>query len=147
MIQFKSEAQRACHEQVSKWMKEIFGELAASRNDAPLFGVALGSAFAQVAVLPWGQDDAVICTRAYVVTGAEMTPELIHYLLRQNASMGFGAFGLDDDVFFDHTIVGSTCSKNELKASVVAVVGTADRLDDEIVARWGGQRALDRVRS
>jgi ATP-dependent Clp protease ATP-binding subunit ClpC len=43
-------------------------------------------------------------------------------------------------------LVGSTCDKDELKAQVMAVVLTADEYDDQIVARWGGQRALDRLR-
>jgi hypothetical protein len=47
------------------------------------------------------------------------------------------------DVTFEHNIVGSTCDKNELKASIMAVVGTADRYDDQIVSRWGGKRASD----
>jgi hypothetical protein len=60
--------------------------------------------------------------------------------------MRFGAFGLDsdNDVFFEHSIVGSTSDKVELKASVMAVVMTADRYDDQISSRWGGTRAVDR---
>jgi hypothetical protein len=126
----------------------LFGEFAVARDDVPAIGVVVGSAVAQAIVFPWGEDDATICTRAYVVTGAELTPDLMRYLLRENADMRFGAFGVDDDgdILFEHTIVGSTCDKEELKASVMAVVMTADRYDDQIVARWGGQRALDRKR-
>jgi len=36
--------------------------------------------------------------------------------------------------------------KTELRASVMAVVSTADEHDDEIVSRWGGKRALDMAR-
>jgi len=147
-MQFETPAQQACYEKVAPWMKELFGEFAHFRKDVPAIGVFIGSAFAQVVVFPWGEDDATITTRAYVVTGAELTPDLLHYLLRENADMRFGAFGVDDDgdIFFEHTIVGSTCDKEELKASVMGVVMTADRYDDEIVARWGGQRALDQMR-
>ena len=45
---------------------------------------------------------------------------------------------------FEHNLIGSTCDKEELKTSVITVVKLADEYDDEIVARWGGQRALDR---
>jgi hypothetical protein len=107
--------------------------------------VVSGSAVAQIAVYPWGDDDAVICTRSYVVRGPELRPDLLEHLLRENADMRFGAFGIDDDgdILFEHSICGSTCDLEELKASVVAVARTADRYDDDIVARWGGQRALD----
>lgn len=77
-----------------------------------------------------------------------MNAELMKFLLRENDRMRFGAYGLDEDedIFFEHTIVGSTCDKEELKASVVAVVMTADDADDKIIAKWGGQRAVDRGR-
>lgn len=146
-MEFRTAAQKACYEKITPWMKELFGEFVMFRNDAPAMAVVIGSAVAQVGVIPWGNDDTTINTRAYVVTGAEATPELMHFLLRENDNMRFGAFGLDndDDVFFEHAIVGSACDKSELKASVMAVVVTADQYDDKIVARWGGQRALDRM--
>ncbi len=147
-MEFKTQAQKACYEKVVAWMKELFGAFALPREDAPAVAVLSGSAIAQTVVLPWGEDDAVICTRAYVVMGAELTPDLMHFLLRENADMRFGAFGVDDDndIFFEHSIVGSTADKNELKASVMAVLRTADEYDDLIVSRWGGKRALDRLR-
>ncbi|MBK6433129.1 YbjN domain-containing protein [Candidatus Amarolinea dominans] len=146
-MEFRSAAQKACYEKIVPWMKELFGEFVMLRTDAPAMAVVIGSAVAQVGVIPWGNDDATINTRAYVVTGAEATSELMHFLLRETDNMRFGGFGLDsdDDVFFEHAIVGSTCDKPELKASVMAVVVTADQYDDKIIARWGGQRALDRM--
>jgi len=97
-------------------------------------------------ILTWGDNETVINCRAYVVNGAERTPEMLEYLLRENYDMRFGAFGLDKEgaITFEQNIVGSTCDKNELKASVMAVLGTADKYDDEIVARWGGKRSSDR---
>ena len=146
-MEFRSAAQKACYEKIVPWMKELFGEFVMLRTDAPAMAVVIGSAVAQVGVIPWGNDDATINTRAYVVTGAEATSELMHFLLRETDNMRFGGFGLDsdDDVFFEHAIVGSTCDKPELKASVMAVVVTADQYDDKIIARWGVQRALDRM--
>ena len=147
-MEFKTAAQKACYDKVVSWMKELFGELVIMRDDAPMMGVMMGSAVAQVAVLPWGDDDATITTRAYLVTGAELTPDLMRYLLQKNAELRFGAFGVDEDgdILFEHSIVGSSCDKGELKASVLAVLVTADKYDDEIVARWGGERMLDRMR-
>ncbi len=147
-MEFKTPTQKTTYEKIVPWMKELFGTFAQVRADVPVMGVMVGSALAQVSVFPWGDHDATITVRAYVVTGAELTPDLAHYLLRKNADMRFGAFGVDDDgdILFEHTIVGSTCDKEELRSSVMAVALTADQFDDEIVARWGGQRALDRIR-
>lgn len=147
-MEFKTEAQKQCYEKIKPWIKEIFGDFALMPDDRPIFLVNVGSAVAHAAVHPWGDDDATICTRAYVVMGVEMTPELMRYLLDKNDAMRFGAFGLDDDgdIFFEHTILGPTCDREELKCSIMAVATTADRLDDEIVARWGGSRAMDKVK-
>lgn len=145
-MEFKTAAQKNIYEKVQPWMKELFGTFVSERKDEPFFGISVGSAFVSVGVLPWGEDDATITTRCFVITGAEMTPELMHFLLRENDQMRFGAFGLDgvDDIFFEHTIVGSTCDKEELKSSILAVVYTSDQYDDQIMQRWGGQRATDR---
>ena len=145
-MEFRTEPQKACYEKIAPWIREVFGEFVMAHEDRPVFGVRIGSALTIVSVDPWGDDDAVITTRSYVVTDVELTPDLLRFLLEQNDRMRFGAFGIDEDgdVFFEHAIVGSSCDKNELKASTIAVAVTADKYDDEIRSRWGGQRAVDR---
>ncbi len=147
-MNFANDAHQKSYEKVSDYMKELFGEFARTVPDKPMFAIAMGSALAQVAVLPWRDDESVVSVRAYVVTGAELKPELLKFLLEKNNEMRFGGFGLDSDgdIFFTHSVVASTCEKNELRNSVMAVVSTADELDDEIMARWGGRRALDMAR-
>ncbi len=144
-VQFEHDTQKAIYEKVGQYMKELFGEMTGVRDDYPAYYLRMGSAVVQAFVLSWGDTDAMINVRAYVVMGAEKTQEMLEFLLRENYDMRFGAFGLDKsgDVTFEHNIVGSTCDKNELKASIMAVVGTADRYDDQIVSRWGGKRASD----
>jgi hypothetical protein len=146
-VEFQSDVQKEVYEKIKPWMKEIFGEFASESDTAPTFGIMIGTAYAQTGVYPWGKDDATITTRSYVVTGAELTPDLMLFLLTENDRMRFGAFGVDadKDIFFEHTIVGSTCDKEELKASVKAVIMSADDADDRIVAKWGGQTARDRI--
>lgn len=145
-MEFKTAAHRAVYEKMVGWMKEMFGEQALVRPDAPIVTMRVGSALVHVHALSWGDDDATVVTLAYVVTGAEPTADLMRFLLQKNHAMRFGAFSLDEDcdIIFEHTIVGSTLQKEELKASVFAVAGVADDYDDQIVARYGGQRAMDR---
>ncbi len=82
-----------------------------------------------------------------MVVGAEIRPDLLRYLLEENVKMIFGAFGIssDNEILFEHSIVGSTCDRKELEASVKAVMDISDDYDDKIVERWGGKRALDRI--
>jgi len=147
-MEFETEAQRECYEKVAPWVKELFGGSVLRKPDRPVLGVMHGSAFAQVGVFPWGEHDAIITTRSYVVTGVRLKPELMEFLLQENAGMRFGAFALDDegDIIFEHSIVGSHCDQRQLESSVIAVARTADEYDDQIVSRWGGERALDQIR-
>ncbi len=144
-MEFAHKVQLDCYEKIGGFLRELFGEQVRARDDQPLYGLAVGSAFVETGVWPWGDDNAVVSCRAWVVREAEITPELLHYLLRKNDEMRFGAFGLDEknNIFFEHAIVGPTCDKYELRASVVAVGHTADQYDDEIIARWGGHRAFE----
>lgn len=148
-MQFATKPQEATYGRVAEWMNEIFGELPIKHPEKPVFMVRQGSSVTHVMVLPWASDDAVICARAYVVHTVEPTLDLMSYLLHKNNTFRFGAFGLDDDddVFFEHTIVGSTADKEELRATVLAVASTADEFDDEIRSRFGGETALDRIKT
>lgn len=136
-----------CYEKVRHWLVELFGvERIVSDGEDLTLGVAVGSAMAQVAVKAFGEDDAVLVTRAYVATGVDPTYELLDFLLHENNKALFGGFGMEGrDVFFQHSVLGSTCDPPELKSSVMAVVLIADRYDDEITTRWGGERASDRA--
>jgi len=145
-MEFASQYQKETYEKILPWMREIFGEILGSHKEIPAFAISIGSAFVTVNVWPWGEDDSTLTARSYVVTGAELTADLLGFLLHENYKMRFGAFGVDEenDIFFQHTIVGSTVDKEELKASILAVGFTADEYDEQITERWGGLRAVDR---
>ncbi|MDX2255013.1 MAG: YbjN domain-containing protein [Pseudanabaenaceae cyanobacterium bins.39] len=146
-MKFATRAQEICYEKILTWMQEIFERCPCARQDFPGVGIFVGSALVEVLIYPWDGNDAVINVRSYVVVGANLQPDLMRYLLEENAKMVFGAFGIssDNEILFEHSIVGSTCDKKELEASVKAVMQIADDYDDKIVDRWGGKRALDRI--
>ena len=143
---FANETQQVVYGRVRAFIEDLFGELAVYRDDAPAFAVAAGSAVAHVHVLPWTDEGAIVTTRAFVVSGATLNDDLMRWMLERNAEALWGAFGVDEDgeIVIDHSINGPTCDKEDLRASVLGVIFSADRYDDEIVSRWGGERALDR---
>ncbi|EKD06322.1 MULTISPECIES: CYTH domain-containing protein [Limnospira] len=146
IMEFQTQVQRECYEQVAIWMEEMFTQYPWEKLDDPGFGLFLGSAWVEVRIYPW-HEDAVIETRSLVVQGAEITPELMQFLLLTNSQMRFGGFAIDDhdNICLSHTIVGSTCDPGELESSVLSVLETADDFDDQIIQKWGGKRALDIV--
>jgi hypothetical protein len=146
-MEFETTAQEDCYTRVGAWIEELFSDMPWERLDIPGFGLVMGSAWVEVHVHPWDDEGSLINVRSTVVRGAKLTPECLDFLLRENDKALFGAFslGMGGDIQFEHTIVGSTCDPEELEASVIAVLETADEYDDRIVARWGGERALDRA--
>lgn len=137
------------HEQtltkVSNWIKELFSHVPWEPLDEPGFGLFMGSAWVEVKVHPWKRD-TIINISSKVVSGANLHPDLLRFLLNQNDELVFGAFSInpEGDIRFQHTIVGSTCDREELEASINAVLEVSDEYDDRIVKSWGGQRALDK---
>lgn len=146
-MKFETFIQQVCYEKIQPWLKELYENVYSPPYDMPIFILPLGSATATVEVLPWGNTEAIISTWSYVVTGAEITPDLMKFLLKKNSELQFGVFSIDDDgdIRFHTTLVGSTCDREELKTLVSSVLQTADQYDDAIVATWGGERALDRA--
>jgi len=110
------------------------------------FLVPEGSAMVQVIVRPWKDDDVMVECLSYVVEDATVSPDLMRFLLRRNATIHFGAFGLlyDDTVIFSHSIAGANMNKNEFEASLRTVAMIADHYDDEIIGIGGGKRSVDR---
>ena len=133
-------------ERLDGYLTKIQGEGYGRHTEYPnQFRVRNGSAIVNISVQQWGEEEAAVLFRAWVIQKAEMTPDLMYYLLRKNESMRFGAFGIDEehDIFFEHSILGSTCDIEEFRASLKAVASISDGLDDEIKEQFGGLRAID----
>lgn len=147
-MQFKTRAQEATYKKTDQMLRQLFGEMVHVVQEAPAFVIPSGTTLTHIIISPWGEKEATITVRAYVTFGSDLTADLLHFLLRENDTMRFGAFGVDadGDIFFEHTIVGSTCDKEELRASVMAVAQTADLYDEQIMQKWGGTRAVDRAK-
>jgi hypothetical protein len=141
----QSRVQQEVHGRVGTWLTELFGGAARPREGGAGYEVRFGSALAEVSVAALGEGEAVIVVRAAVVKGASVSAELMSHLLGRNCETRFGAFGVNaaGEIEYRHSILGSTCQKEEVKASVQYVMLVADLADDEIVKRWGGRRALD----
>ena len=145
-MEFVHSAHEAAYSRVRAYMTELFGEAATPSADEPSFVLHEGSAVATVTVRPWREHATTVETASWVVTETSPSEELFRFLLTENTSLLFGAFGLQNstDVIFKHSIVGDTLDKEELQSSVEAVLEMADQYDDEIVQRFGGLRAKDR---
>ncbi len=104
-----------------------------------------GSTQIMVVVRPFTEKDTAVECIANVVSGAKIDAELMKFLLRKNAEIHFGSFGLlfDDTITFSHCITGTNLDANELNVSINSVAIIADHYDDEIVSIAGGKRASE----
>ena len=50
-----------------------------------------------------------------------------------------------NDVFFSHSLFGRSLQPRDLLGAIASVADVADEYDDRIVARYGGQTALERI--
>ncbi len=91
------------------------------------------------------ETDTMVEIMAQVVSSAIITPDLLKWLLRKNAELHFGAFGLlfDDTIIYTYSLPGSKLDASELEAAVTSVAVIADHYDDEIVKMAGGKRTSD----
>jgi hypothetical protein len=59
-----------------------------------------------------------------------------------------GSFSLvGSDVFFSHSLFGRSLEPRNFLNAIAAVATVADDYDDRIVARYGGETALERIES
>lgn len=112
------------------------------------FYLKYGSTLVEISIEPYGQDDAIVEIVAFCVYGVEPTAGLTRELLRFNAELPMGAFSMvHNDVFYSHAFLGRRLDPDQLISSLDNVAMVADEHDDIIVEKYGGERALDRLRA
>jgi len=143
MIETPVELIKSTVEKVENYLKDIFPDYISFGDDS--FTVNYGSSQIMVIVRPFTENETCVEIVSNVVTGANITPELMKFLLNKNAEIHFGAFGLlfDNTITFQHSIAGTNMDKNEFETSLKAVALISDYYDDEIVSIAGGKRGID----
>jgi hypothetical protein len=141
-MDLQNDAVAACYERVREALTQLFGEEAQADTSAPSFALRRGSADVHVSVAAL-EDKAVVAVFSWVATGVTPSEELYRYLLTENANFVFGGFALgpDNTVIYQHSVIGDTIDKEQLRTSVRAVADVADDYDDRIASRFGGTTA------
>ncbi|HVR38099.1 MAG TPA: YbjN domain-containing protein [Thermoanaerobaculia bacterium] len=140
-----------CQEEVYRQVKTYLDELCDEHFDDAEhcdFYLKYGSTVLEISIDPYEEDDAVIEILAFCVQGVEPTFELAQELLRLNSEVPLGAFSMcDDDIFFSHSFLGRRLRGEQLIASLDSVASISDLYDEKLVAKYGGETALERMRS
>ncbi|MEO8381249.1 MAG: YbjN domain-containing protein [Acidobacteriota bacterium] len=140
-----------CQEEVYRQVKTYLDELVEEHFDDAGhcdFYLKYGSTVLEISIDPYEEDDAVIEILAFCVQGAEQTFELTTELLRLNAEVPLGAFSMvGQDIFYSHSFLGRRLRPEQLIASLDCVASISDLYDERLVAKYGGETALERLRS
>ncbi len=97
-----------------------------------------------------GETSVVVRLSAPILFDVPVSNDLFRWVATEGASYYFGNAHLylsEDEMtahlFFSQSILGDYLDEQELNGAVVAVGFTADRLDDELLPRFGGRRTYD----
>ncbi len=147
----KKEFNTACQEEVYRQVKSYLDELVDEHFDDAEhcdFYLKYGSTVLEISIDPYQEDDAVIEVLAFCVQGVEPSFELMQELLRVNAEVPLGAFSMQgESVFFSHSFLGRRLRPEQLIASLDVVANVSDEYDEKLVASYGGETAIDCLRS
>ena len=140
-----------CQEEVYRQVKGYLDELVEEHFDDAThcdFYLKYGSTVLEISIEPFDEDDAVIEVLAFVVQGVEVSPELMQELLALNSELLIGAFSMvGSDIFFSHSFLGRRLRPEQLIASLDSVASISDEYDEQIVSKFGGETAIERLRS
>lgn len=144
-MRFENEVQEQTFYRLHEYLQELFED---PYHDPATdhFYVRYGTTVLEISVEAYGPEEAVVTVMSYCVQGVEANEELLLGLLELNHQLHLGAFSLvGGDIFFSYSIFGVTLERRNLLGAVAAVATVADDYDDRIVAKYGGETALDRI--
>jgi hypothetical protein len=145
--QFHSACQEQVYWQVKSFLDELVDEYFDDAEHCDFY-LKYGSTVLEISIDPYEEDNAVVEILAFCVQGVEPSRELMSELLKLNSEIPLGAFSLvDDNVFYSHSFLGRQLQAEQLVASLGSVATISDDWDEKIVAKYGGETALERLRS
>jgi hypothetical protein len=147
----KKEFRTPCQQEVYQRVKDYLDELVDEHFDDAEhcdFYLKYGSTVVEISIEPYEEDDAVVQVLAFCVQGVQVSVELFRELLTMNSQIPLGAFSVvNTDVFFSHSVLGRRLQPEQLIASLNSVATISDEFDEHIVERYGGETAIERIRS
>lgn len=145
--QFHTQCQEEVYRQVKSHLDELVDEHFDDASHCDFY-LKYGSTVLEISIDPYEEDDAVIEVLAFCVQGVEPTFELMQELLKLNAEVPLGAFSMvGNDIFYSHSFLGRRLPPEQLIASLDSVASISDLYDERLVSKYGGETALERLRS
>ena len=98
-----------------------------------------------------GDPQALVRISSPILWELDPSPALYEWIAREGGNYLFGHVSAHDDVtsagklflVMSHTLLGDYLDEEELSSAMYAVLGSADKLDDELKQKFGGKRLSD----
>lgn len=131
-------------EKVNRWLAEFVGGYQVDKSGRSSF--RFGSARIFVGVEPWADENCLVRVGTAVLMDVPKSPELNEWIAYNTGNYIFGTISLSEDsddtsnanVLIDHVVLGDYIDLEEFRSAVGAVATTADELDTELKAKFGG---------
>jgi hypothetical protein len=145
--QFHTQCQEEVYRQVKNYLDELVDEHFDDAEHCDFY-LKYGSTVLEISIIPYEEDDAVIEVLAFCVKGVEPTAELMAELLELNSEVALGAFSMvGNEIFFSHSFLGRRLRPEQMIASLDLVASISDEYDEQIVSKYGGETAIERLRN
>lgn len=119
-------------QKVEKYMNELFHEHEIVEID-DFYTFTFGTITVTVQVVEWHSEDVLVKVYSYLGDeDFEVSQEMKDELLRLNANIPFGGFGVtfEGQPMFSYSLAGANLDLNEFQAAVQMVAKTADEFDE-----------------
>jgi hypothetical protein len=135
----------AVREKVQRFLADILGTVEVDRDGD--FTFAFESTRVFVSIIEQ-EDRTLVKIFAPLVLKVPPSPELYEHIALHAGDYLFGSFELDQadegfTILFYHVLLGDYLDGEELHNAVRAIANIADDTDDELKAKFGGQRFAD----
>lgn len=145
--EFHTQCQEEVYRQVKSYLDELVDEHFDDADHCDFY-LKYGSTVLEISIDAYEEDDAVIEILAFCVQGVEPSFELMTELLQLNFEVPLGAFSMvGGDIFYSHSFLGRRLRPEQLIASLDSVASISDLYDERLVAKYGGETALERLRA
>lgn len=140
------------HEGIGAYLRECGIEYTLNQADWYVFRWGTTAVTARVCMLDLfakSVENVVIRLWADVMWEVSPSPQLYRYLLIRNEDFFFGGFSIHEkdngtvNIYFNYGLLADYLDLGELDTAITMVAMTADRIDEDIKAAFGGQRVLD----
>jgi len=141
----KSPAVASLRTKIEQYLREMAGGYQVTQDGS----YSLRHGTTRLVIKPAGMEGTertMVNIFAFVTINVNVTNDLFKYLNDINKEINFGKFFVLDDqklVICQHSLVGGTLDKDELIVGIAAVALLADKYDEKIVEKFGGQRCID----